>query len=235
MPRTKKTETKKKVAIIPKKVGGLKVDVLDTKGKVKDSITLPKEIFDAKVNPSLMAQAIRVYLANQRSGSASTKTRGQVRGSTRKIWRQKGTGRARHGGIRAPIFVGGGVVFGPKPRDYSLKLSKKMKKAALFSALSNKRKDGQVIVVSGLEKLAPKTKDIASVFEKLNLIDNKNTLLVLPGHTENVQKAARNIAGVSILPAANLNTYEVLKSTNLIFMQDAIVALQNHFLRSNNE
>jgi len=138
----------KEAAAAPK-AAGLKVEVIDTVGKVVETMELPKELFGAKINSVLMAQAVRVYLANQRLGTASTKTRGEVDGSTRKIYRQKGTGRARHGGIRAPIFVKGGIAHGPKPRDYSLLLSKNMRIAALRSALSAKVKAGEVAVIAG--------------------------------------------------------------------------------------
>lgn len=205
---------------------GLTVDMYDVKGNVAGSISLPKEIFAAKVNNALMAQAVRVYLANQRRGSASTKTRGEVRGSTRKIYRQKGTGRARHGAITAPIFVGGGVVFGPKPRDYSLKLPQKMKKAALLSALSVKRKDSAVSVVGNLEKLLPKTKEMVALLNKLHLSKTQKVLLVLPERIDNVTRAARNIANIEMMHAGQLNTYKVLESAHILFMQQAIDTLK---------
>ena len=145
----------------------LRADVYNTQGKVVSKIGLPKEVFGAKVNNSLMAQAVRVYLANQRMGTASTKNRGEITGSTKKIWRQKGTGRARHGSRKAPIFVGGGVAFGPRTRDYSLKIPKKMKKAALFSALSFRQNNREIKVVTGLENISPKTKFMAQVIKKL--------------------------------------------------------------------
>lgn len=222
----KKTETNKKVTKTPKK-GGLTIDVFDMKGKVTGTMTLPKDIFGAKINNQLMAQAVRVYLANQRTGTASTKTRGQVRGSTRKIWRQKGTGRARHGGIRAPIFVGGGAAHGPKPKDFSLKLSKKMKRFALFSALSAKVKMGRLKVIAGLEKISPKTKNMVDVFNKLQL-ENKerNIMLVLPDASENIDRASRNITGVESILASNITTYEVLKNNTLLFMRDSIDVLE---------
>lgn len=205
------------------KRSSLTVDVYDIKGKVVETIGLPKEVFGAKINNQLMAQAVRVYLANQRRGTVSTKTRGEVKGSTRKIYRQKGTGRARHGSIRAPIFVGGGVVFGPKPRDYSLKFPKKMKQASLVSALSGKLKAGEIKVVKGLEKISPKTKVAASILKNLGFnTKNKSVLLVLPQKLENIKRAARNIKGVSILLANQLNTYEVLRSKNLLFTKQAV-------------
>src|SRR3990170_6251019 len=140
------------------KTVSLNVPVVGVDGKTKSKIQLPKELFGAKVNKALLAQAVRVYLANQRTGNAATKTRGEVEGSTRKIYRQKGTGRARHGAIRAPIFVGGGIVFGPRPHDFHLDFPKKMKRRALGSALTSKLGSGDVIVVSGLSDLEPKTK-----------------------------------------------------------------------------
>src|SRR5882724_11511103 len=137
----------------------LALDVYGLDGKVAEKVTVPAAIFGEKVNKTLLAQAVRVYLANKRQGNASTKTRGEVDGSTRKIYRQKGTGKARHGSVRAPIFVHGGVVFGPKPRDFSLSLPKKMKRKALFSALSAKLQGKELIVVSSLETITPKTKN----------------------------------------------------------------------------
>lgn len=209
----------------------IKTDVYDVNGKAVGTVELPKEIFGAKINNQLMAQAVRVYLANQRRGTASTKTRGEVAGSTRKIYRQKGTGRARHGSIRAPIFVHGGVVFGPKPRDYSLKLSKKMRKVALFSALSAKVKDGGIKVVSGLEKITPKTKFMTLVLQKLGLLNkNEKILLVLPKKLEEIQRAARNIQNVEIIYAYQLNTYDILRNKTLFLLKDSIAALEKHFL-----
>lgn len=211
----------------------LSIDVYDLKGKVVEKLALPKEIFGAKVNSALVAQAVRVYLANQRSGTASTKTRGEVQGSTRKIWRQKGTGRARHGGIRAPIFVKGGIAFGPKPRDFSLDLPKKMRRLALFSVLSQKYKDGHIRVVKGLEKIEPKTKEMVSVMSSLEVNSkNKKVLLVIP-QTENhiqVVKAARNITGVEFIQASQLNTYQTLENKIVLFMRDALPVVEKTFL-----
>src|SRR3989344_7875158 len=154
--RVRKTAVEKTVEtpVVAKSLAkGLKADVFDLSGKVTTTVTLPEYLFGAKVNRPLMAQAVRVYLANQRAGTQSTKTRGEVDGSTRKIYRQKGTGRARHGGIRAPIFVGGGIAHGPKPHDFSRELPQKMRRAALFSALSGKLKDGEVKIMKNLDKI----------------------------------------------------------------------------------
>jgi len=211
---------------------GLTVEAYDLSGKSEGFIELSKEIFGVSVNKVLMAQAIRVYLANQRGGTVSTKTRGEVQGSTRKIYKQKGTGRARHGGIRAPIFVHGGVALGPKPRDYSLTMPKKMKQAALFSALSSKVNDGEIKIVKNLDKIEQKTKEMIKVLKNLNLDEkNKKILLVLSGDLTNVQKASRNITGVKTTVAQRLNTYEVLDSKMILMMDLAVPALQKHFLK----
>jgi large subunit ribosomal protein L4 len=207
------------------------VDVYGIDGKVSGKVSLPGAIFGERVNKELIAQAVRVYLANQRQGNASTKTRGEVDGSTRKIYRQKGTGRARHGGVRAPIFVKGGIVFGPKPRDYSLSLPKKMKRKALFSALSAKAKDSQVMVLSGVEKLDPKTKVFAEMLKKLGVADKKQKLLfVTTASAENVKRAGRNVPGVSFTVVNQLNTYEVLNTKNLVLLKDAVDEMEKLFL-----
>jgi len=204
----------------------LKLSVYNMAGKSVETLTLPKEIFGAEINTNLMTQAVRVYLANQRRGTVKTKSRGEVNISTRKIYRQKGTGRARHGAASAPIFVGGGIAFGPRQRDYSLKLSKKMKRLALISSLSEKVKEGQIRLVSGLSKVEPKTKNMAQVLQKLDLRSKKTSLLlVIPTRSKdfvNVVKAARNIEGVKVMPANLLNTYEVLRNKNLLFMKESI-------------
>jgi len=225
-----------KSAPIKSRPAGLMANVYNMQGRVVSKVDLPKEVFGAKVNDNLMAQAVRVYLANQRMGTASTKTRGEITGSTKKIWRQKGTGRARHGSRKAPIFVGGGVAFGPRTRDYSLKMPKKMKKAALFSALSLKKNNGEIKVVTGLEKLLPKTKFMAQVVKKLGFDSKKiNVLLVTPDKekngSENIFRAGRNIEGLKILNADVLNTYEVLDNSSILFMKDAVEAVKKHFIK----
>lgn len=230
------TETRKEVAvaIATSKRATTSMKIVDITGKDAGSMQLPAEIFEAEINNVLIAQAIRVFLANQREGSASTKTRGQVRGSTRKIYRQKGTGRARHGGIRAPIFVGGGIVFGPHPRDYSLKLSKKMKKKALFSALSAKKSENIISIVSGMEKMTPKTKEAVKFLTGLSLADKKGVLLVVSETGDTVKKAARNLSTIMILPYAQLNTYDVVNAKAIVFMQDAVSKLEGHFLKGDS-
>jgi len=243
MPTVKKTVKAQKSKVAAKKAPvaktsapketGLKQSVYDVKGKVTDSINLPAEIFGVKINKNLMTQAVRVYLANQRRGTLSTKSRGEVKISTRKIYRQKGTGRARHGAKSAPIFVGGGIAFGPKPRDFSLKLNQNMKRMALFSALTSKLKDGE-IKVAGLEKIEPKTKKMADVIEKLKLNGkNSQVLLIMPSGNDftNVVKAGRNIKGVTVTNANLINTYEVLANKRILFMKNAIGSLKETFLK----
>jgi large subunit ribosomal protein L4 len=212
---------------------GLTVAVYDLKGKVTENIALPKGIFGEKVNSTLIAQAVRVYLANQRAGSASTKTRGEVQGSTRKIYRQKGTGRARHGGVRAPIFVHGGIAHGPRPHDFSLSLPKKMRRKALFSALSAKLQAEEVRVLTGLNKIEPKTKAASTMLKQLALEQKKRKiLLVLPVGMENVTRAVRNLSGVTYMPANQLNTYDVVNHKTLLFMKEALETLEKTFLKT---
>lgn len=213
----------KKATRVVKAKPATQVSVVGLDGKVAGSITLPAELFAVKINRQLMAQAVRVYLANQRGGHASTKTRGEVEGSTRKIYKQKGTGKARHGGIRAPIFVGGGIVFGPRPRDYSLAFPQKMRKVALASALTSQLKKQNVIVVSGLSE-AKKTKVVAGVLTATGA--TRKTLLVTPKESAVVVRAGRNIEGVDILPVSDLNTYSVLMHSKLVFMKEAIGELK---------
>ena len=214
---------------------GLKLSVYDLKGVVSETFELPKEIFGTKVNNSLMAQAVRVYLANQRRGTVKTKSRGEVSISTRKIYRQKGTGRARHGAASAPIFVGGGIAFGPKPRDYSMKLSQNMKRAALFSALSAKLQSGEIKMITGLEKIEPKTQKMADVVMKLGLDGKKQSLLLVTPKAGvdfiNVSKAARNISGVSVISSNQLNTYAILVNSKILFMKESINSLKETFLK----
>lgn len=226
-PKAVKVEKLEAVVAAPKvapKVGSLKIDVLDANGKVVETMDLPKEVFGARINSVLMAQAVRVFLANQRLGTASTKTRGEVDGSTRKIYRQKGTGRARHGGVRAPIFVKGGIAHGPKPKDYTLAFSKNMRKASLFSALSAKVQAGEVAVMAGLSKM-DKTQAMAKALTHAGYSNKNTTLFVLPEHTEKVFKAARNLAGITVMPAELLNTYEVLKAKKVVLMQEAVTKI----------
>lgn len=215
---------------------GVTVDVFGMDGSKSATMTLPGEIFNAKINPNLMAQAVRVYLANQRSGTASSKTRGEVNGTTKKIYRQKGTGRARHGAAKAPLFVGGGVTFGPKPHSFALTLPKKMKRNALFSALSSKFQEKKIMIVD-FNGATGKTKEIAGVLKTLGLIqkngDAHSVLLVANKDQEMVNRSARNIEGLSVQVAGNLNAYEVLNGNMLVFVKETVDTLKNTFLKGN--
>ncbi len=209
---------------------GLVVSVLGVDGKAAGHVTLPAELFGVKVNKAILAQAVRVYLANQRAGSASTKTRGEVEGSTRKIYKQKGTGRARHGGIRAPIFVGGGVTFGPKPHDFTLNMSKSMRHVALASALSEKQANHDIIVVDGFEALEPKTKLVAAALGAAGAVGG-TILFAVPKEAVNLRKAARNIAKLDILRATDLHPYAVLTHAKLVITKTALDEAKHNFIK----
>ena len=204
------------------------MDVYGLDGKPSGSVDLPKELFGTTINKTLLAQAVRVYLSNQREGSASTKTRGEVEGSTRKIYKQKGTGKARHGGIRAPIFVGGGISFGPKPHSMHMDFPKKMKRAAIASALTSQFNDGNIIVVdvTGME---PKTKLMAGLLKSLGV--NVRTLFLTGKNADHVIRATRNINSVDILPAGSINTYAVLAHKKVMVMKDALDILKETFIK----
>ncbi len=202
-----------------------KIDLFDIKGKTVGQVDFSKEIFGTKVNLGLIAQAVRVFLANQRQATAKAKGRGEVKGSGRKIYRQKGTGHARHGDKYAPIFVGGGSAHGPSGfQNFTLKMSKTMKQKALFSALTSVLQEKRVYVVK-LEKFEPKTKNIFSLLKDLK-IDGSKLLLVVPEMKLDIVKAARNIKKLKILPVGNLNTYEVINNGNLVFLLESIEKLK---------
>ncbi len=206
---------------VKKAVQGLQVEVFGIDGKVSGTVDLPEAAFGAKVNKLLIAQAVRVFLANQRAGSASTLSRGEVTGSTRKIYRQKGTGRARHGGIRAPIFVHGGIAHGPKPHSFELKMPQKMRRLALYAALTLKAKAGAIKVVDGLDTMKPKTKIMASLLTQINP-EAKSILFVLGDKQDNVIRATRNIEGVTYNFARQLYTYEVMNHQVLVIVKQAL-------------
>lgn len=213
MPRVKKI-TKK---------SGLSIDVYNTDGKLKESLPLPKEMFDLKVSAALLSQYVRVYLANQRQGTQSTKTRSEVIGTTAKIYRQKGTGRARHGAKKAPIFVGGGLTHAPKPRDYRLKINKKQRRIALYNGLTLRNKKRDILVIDGLAKLGEKTQAFVDTFEKNNINLNKKNLFVYSKDGQGkLQMAARNIDNLTTAEVSNLNAYSLLANQKIIFSKEAI-------------
>lgn len=222
----KKTVVPKKSAP-PKKIG-IEANLYSISGRVVGKRVLPKEIFGAKVNKVLLAQAVRVYLANNRGNLASTKTRGEVRGGGAKPWKQKGTGRARAGSIRSPIWRGGGVVFGPRPKNVKIELPKKMRRAALLAALSDKASGKNIIIVSGLEKIEAKTKAVDKVLKSIGE-SAKKAILVLPENLENLERAARNLKDLTLLNVENLNTYEIMRHKNLIFLEKTIGKIEEVF------
>ena len=200
-----------------------KIDVLNMEGKKVGTTELNEAIFAAPVNVPLMHQATLVYLAALRSGTHSTKTRGLVRGGGKKPWRQKGTGRARVGSTRSPIWRGGGTVFGPSPRSYKINMPKKQRRAALLSALSQKAAEGNVIVLDKLQFAAPKTKEMVNVAKA---IDIKNALVVVERGNENAILSSNNIPKIDAVEADGINTYTVLLREKLVITQDALSYLE---------
>lgn len=186
----------------------MKVPVLNMKGEEVDTIELPAAIFEAPVNLGLMHQALVRQQANARLGTHKAKSRSEVLLSTRKIWRQKGTGRARHGSRKAPIFVGGGVAHGPRPRDYTVKMPRKMRQAALRSALTVKAQDGGLVVIDRLALEQPKTRDMAEILARLT--GDGKALVVLEGKNENVELSTNNIPSAKILRVNYLNIRDLL-------------------------
>lgn len=200
------------------------VPVRNMAGKVIGDVELRDDIFDAPISRSLMHQALVRQLANARLGTHSTKTRGEVRGSTRKIWRQKGTGRARHGSIKVNLWPGGGVVFGPKPRSYRKAMPRKMRRAAYRSALSVKAQEGQVVVVDELEVDGFKTREMVSVLDRLNL--DGSVLIMLPEKNENVERSAHNLPNVKTLRASYLNIRDLLGYDYVLVPQKSLEMIE---------
>lgn len=202
-----------------------KVAVYNMDGQQVGELELNDEIFGVDVNESLIHQAVVRHLANQRQGTVATKTRTEVSGGGRKPWRQKGTGRARHGSIRSPIWVGGGVTFGPQPRDYRQKMPKKARRAALRSALSGKVQAGDFVVIDELKFSAPRTKDMVRVLG--NLTDaGERALVVTEDGDRNVTLSVRNLKGIGSIRASDLNVYDVLNHTKLLVTKDAIAQIE---------
>lgn len=207
---------------MPKKQGTLTVPIFSLLGKETGTLSLSKEVFGQKVNKKLLAQAVRIYTANQKKFTSSTKTRGEVSLTTAKWYKQKGTGRARHGAKSAPLFVGGGVAFGPRPRVVSMELPKKMKRAALISALSARAEEGKVVAIS-LEKASGKTKELSQALQKMNV---KSGLILTGEKMDSVVRAVRNIPKIDVLPASLVNAYEVIKHQTLVLTKEAVEKLE---------
>ena len=212
-----------------KKDLGLSAPLYKQNGEKAGKIKLNAEIFGAKINEALMTQAVKVYLANQRRGTASTKTRGEVSGGGSKPWRQKGLGRARAGSSRTPHWRGGGVVNGPKPKSFTLELPKKMKRKALFSALSSKAKGESIVVVDQISFKEPKTKLAAKMIS--NLPVKEKNLFIIEGGNRNAQKSLRNLPNIEVKDIQNLNTFEVLNEDILIFTKNVLSKMEELYLK----
>ncbi|MFZ5424686.1 MAG: 50S ribosomal protein L4 [Patescibacteria group bacterium] len=205
----------------------MKFDVLDKTGKSIEKVEVEDTIFNAEVNEPLLSQYLRIFNLNQRQGTSSTKTRGEISGGGKKPWKQKGTGRARHGSTRSPLWRHGGIVHGPKPKDWTLKLSKKLKQKAIVSALSAVTRDKEVFVLNELSINEPKTKEVASIIKALGL--NRKVLLVVAENDNNVYKSAGNIKDLNISLADNLNAYDLLNANNVLFIKDALIKVNEKY------
>ncbi len=197
--------------------------VYNTERKEVGEIQLNESIFGAEVSVEAMHQVVLAQLANKRQGTQSAKTRAEVRGGGIKPWRQKGTGRARQGSIRAPQWIHGGIVFAPKPRDYRVSVPKSMRRVAMKSALTCKVQENEMIVLENLSFEAPKTKEVVKM---LNAFETKKTLIVVAESNENVYKSVRNIQGVSVVPVNNINVYDILKYENLMITKEAVSKIE---------
>ena len=199
------------------------VGLFNKEGNKIEDIQLNDKVFAVEVNADAMHQVVVALLANKRQGTQSAKTRAEVRGGGIKPWRQKGTGRARQGSIRAPQWIKGGVVFAPKPRDYRMSIPKSMRRVAMLSALTSKVQNDEMVVLDSLTLEAPKTKEVVKI---LNAFNAKKTLIVTAEANETVYKSARNIEGVAVLPANNINVYDLLKYPKVIMTKDAVSKIE---------
>lgn len=204
------------------------VKVYNQEGKEVSELKLNEAIFGLPWNADLVHQAVRIALANKRQVLASTKDRSEISGGGRKPWRQKGTGRARHGSIRSPLWKGGGITFGPtKERNFKLKINKKMARKAFLTALSTKAKDSELLVLDDLKLSAPKTKEMAKIMK--NFPQVKKGLLALAEKNEDIKKAGRNLPNLKIINVDNLNILDILKYKHLIFIKDGIEYLNKKY------
>lgn len=200
----------------------MKLKVLNIQGQeTGKEVELPASVFEIDPNDHAIYLDVKQYLANQRQGTHKSKDKSEVNYSTRKIKRQKGTGTARAGSLKSGVFVGGGRMHGPRPRNYGFKLNKKLKRLARASALTYKAKDNQVFIIDALSMAAPKTKDFTAILGNLNVAENR-TLWVLPEQDKNVYLSVRNIPSAEVTLASDLNTYQILKAGKVIFVADAI-------------
>ncbi len=209
----------------------MKINVYNQEGKEVGNTLLPKEIFEVKINPNLVHQVVISQMANRRQVLANTKTRGEVRGGGRKPWRQKGTGRARHGSRRSPIWRGGGITFGPrKDRVFKKKINKKMKRQVLFMVLSGKVKNNMLVVLEDLKVEKPKTKLMVAILKKLPSKE-QSALIVLPKMDKSLITASRNIPNIKTIQAKDLNALDLLSLKYLIMPKEAIKLIKETFLK----
>ena len=207
------------------------INVLDIKGQETGrKVTLNENIFGIEPNDHVLYLAVKQYLADQRQGTAKSKERSEHAGSTRKLGRQKGGGGARRGDINSPVLVGGGRVFGPKPRDYSFKLNKKVKVLARKSALAYKAQDNAIVVVEDFNLDAPKTKDFVNIAKNLK-VDSKKVLLVLPEVEKNVYLSARNLQKTEVMTAAQVNSYKVLNADVLVVTENSLKVIDGILIK----
>jgi large subunit ribosomal protein L4 len=191
-------------------------------GEPGDAFQLPEELFDGVVNDAVLHQVVKAILANRRQGNAATKTRGEVSGGKRKAWRQKGTGRARQGSIRAPHWRGGGIVFGPHPRSYHQDVPRKVKALARRSAFNSKAQGEQLVVIERLAFDAPKTRQAVSLLGKMGVADAKRVLVLTNGNNETVFRSFRNLPNVEVLPFSQASAYDVMKARQVVIEEEAL-------------
>jgi large subunit ribosomal protein L4 len=202
----------------------LEVEIKNRNNATVGNIKLNDKVFSVPINGPLLHDAVVNYLANQRQGTHATKTKGLVSGGGKKPWKQKHTGRARAGSIRSPLWRGGGIVFGPQPRDYSYNLPKKAKRLALKTALSLKMSDGAITIIDGLSMDKPKTKEIIATLKNLGL-EGEKVLIITPENDKIITLSARNIPGVKVVRVSDLNSYDVLVHGRLLMTKDAVTKL----------
>ncbi|WP_027339539.1 50S ribosomal protein L4 [Halonatronum saccharophilum] len=197
------------------------ITLYNAEGQETGNVSLNENIFDVEVNEHVVHEVVVAQLAAKRVGTAKTKTRGEVSGGGRKPWRQKGTGRARHGSIRSPLWVGGGTTFGPQPRKYKKKVPKKVKKLAIKSALTSKVEENNLVVLDNIDFAEPKTKKMVSLLDKFGVASEK-VLIVLDERNDNVYKSARNLQGVRVVTPNRVTVYDLLNSKKVIMTKEAV-------------
>lgn len=203
------------------------INVLDSKGKKVSERELADALFNVLPKPGVLHEVVNAQLAGRRSGTASTKRRSEVRGSTRKLFKQKGTGRARRGDIKSPLLRGGGVIFGPKPRSYAYKVPKKVKKLALKMALTSKLQENELVVLDKFDLVQVKTKDFIKIIKTLKV---ENALIVTKQKDETLELSSRNVPNIKVLRSEGLNVYDILKFKNLVLVEPAINEIEGRLL-----